>query len=128
MIRRPPRSTRTDTLFPYTTLFRSTPGSAGEKAGLRIGDVIRSIDGIDVQQSRDPPPIVGAKAPGTEVELGILRDGKSLTLSVTHGEPDPRMLHGAAPQPDPRRPEVRAGAPSNTPETELARWGGREVS
>src|SRR3546814_1344943 len=26
MIRRPPRSTRTDTLFPYTTLFRSTRG------------------------------------------------------------------------------------------------------
>src|SRR3546814_3371360 len=26
MIRRPPRSTRTDTLFPYTTLFRSTNG------------------------------------------------------------------------------------------------------
>src|SRR3546814_11532124 len=30
MIRRPPRSTRTDTLFPYTTLFRSRPwGRAG---------------------------------------------------------------------------------------------------
>src|SRR3546814_18754538 len=28
MIRRPPRSTRTDTLFPYTTLFRSHPGSS----------------------------------------------------------------------------------------------------
>src|SRR3546814_20047748 len=27
MIRRPPRSTRTDTLFPYTTLFRSVPGA-----------------------------------------------------------------------------------------------------
>src|SRR3546814_21133115 len=27
MIRRPPRSTRTDTLFPYTTLFRSRAGS-----------------------------------------------------------------------------------------------------
>src|SRR3546814_18231760 len=27
MIRRPPRSTRTDTLFPYTTLFRSRPAS-----------------------------------------------------------------------------------------------------
>src|SRR3546814_8913329 len=27
MIRRPPRSTRTDTLFPYTTLFRSKPAS-----------------------------------------------------------------------------------------------------
>src|SRR3546814_14557151 len=29
MIRRPPRSTRTDTLFPYTTLFRSHPPNAG---------------------------------------------------------------------------------------------------
>src|SRR3546814_4518142 len=28
MIRRPPRSTRTDTLFPYTTLFRSPTGSS----------------------------------------------------------------------------------------------------
>src|SRR3546814_17928920 len=30
MIRRPPRSTRTDTLFPYTTLFRSTTDGDGE--------------------------------------------------------------------------------------------------
>src|SRR3546814_2061206 len=29
MIRRPPRSTRTDTLFPYTTLFRSQPDHHG---------------------------------------------------------------------------------------------------
>src|SRR3546814_968302 len=32
MIRRPPRSTRTDTLFPYTTLFRSRQGVAGWRA------------------------------------------------------------------------------------------------
>src|SRR3546814_19653813 len=31
MIRRPPRSTRTDTLFPYTTLFRSDVGDAGRR-------------------------------------------------------------------------------------------------
>src|SRR3546814_9260260 len=30
MIRRPPRSTRTDTLFPYTTLFRSFNADGGE--------------------------------------------------------------------------------------------------
>src|SRR3546814_1116435 len=38
MIRRPPRSTRTDTLFPYTTLFRSKqlrPMRLGEKSSLR---------------------------------------------------------------------------------------------
>src|SRR3546814_2801054 len=34
MIRRPPRSTRTDTLFPYTTLFRS-----GEEAGIKSATV-----------------------------------------------------------------------------------------
>src|SRR3546814_2963226 len=32
MIRRPPRSTRTDTLFPYTTLFRSDPGARSGSA------------------------------------------------------------------------------------------------
>src|SRR3546814_16282428 len=31
MIRRPPRSTRTDTLFPYTTLFRSRGGNLPQK-------------------------------------------------------------------------------------------------
>src|SRR3546814_502747 len=41
MLRRPPRSTRTDTLFPYTTLFRSFFGRAGnlhiERVHLRAG-------------------------------------------------------------------------------------------
>src|SRR3546814_5461048 len=40
MIRRPPRSTRTDTLFPYTTLFRSHD----ERAGQCIGEIARRID------------------------------------------------------------------------------------
>src|SRR3546814_17206856 len=31
MLRRPPRSTRTDTLFPYTTLFRSSAGKADRR-------------------------------------------------------------------------------------------------
>src|SRR3546814_8057581 len=38
MIRRPPRSTRTDTLFPYTTLFRS---SARDPVGVQLGAVAR---------------------------------------------------------------------------------------
>src|SRR3546814_18334994 len=42
MIRRPPRSTRTDTLFPYTTLFRSRPRRFSLARGHRLnplGDV-----------------------------------------------------------------------------------------
>src|SRR3546814_1775121 len=46
MIRRPPRSTRTDTLFPYTTLFRSpdrrqkTGGDKGRKAALAFRPIL----------------------------------------------------------------------------------------
>src|SRR3546814_10610704 len=51
MIRRPPRSTRTDTLFPYTTLFRSDPSQLRihgreHKAMVAIGDPRRAIEGL----------------------------------------------------------------------------------
>src|SRR3546814_2854706 len=49
MIRRPPRSTRTDTLFPYTTLFRSHQVGQYEEAITKFdssGDVVE-IDGVD---------------------------------------------------------------------------------
>src|SRR3546814_8333055 len=48
MIRRPPRSTRTDTLFPYTTLFRS-PAAARHGQGSAAAN-----HGDPRQQSRDP--------------------------------------------------------------------------
>src|SRR3546814_19993156 len=43
MIRRPPRSTRTDTLFPYTTLFRSEAASEA-KAGRPRSDPVRKTN------------------------------------------------------------------------------------
>src|SRR3546814_13730060 len=42
MIRRPPRSTRTDTLFPYTTLFRSVETQAGNLDFRTHGRIILS--------------------------------------------------------------------------------------
>src|SRR3546814_5152544 len=58
MIRRPPRSTRTDTLFPYTTLFRSVDRLLeslviGEAAGQRQDDE-RPHDQIGGRQRGDP--------------------------------------------------------------------------
>src|SRR3546814_16045306 len=45
MQRRPPRSTRTDTLFPYTTLFRSLAAAAGGRLHRhRIADLVRNLD------------------------------------------------------------------------------------
>src|SRR3546814_7753525 len=47
MIRRPPRSTRTDTLFPYTTLFRSLAANKTETfRPIRIGDMTKTIYGM----------------------------------------------------------------------------------
>src|SRR3546814_5987680 len=63
MIRRPPRSTRTDTLFPYTTLFRSVPGheivgrvsAVGESvARFQPGDLVG--DGCMVDSCGHCPP------------------------------------------------------------------------
>src|SRR3546814_3903287 len=39
MVRRPPRSTRTDTLFPYTTLFRSNVSRGAVNRSLLIGAI-----------------------------------------------------------------------------------------
>src|SRR3546814_5542333 len=48
MIRRPPRATRTDTLFPYTTLFRSLqPGDIGKQ--ILLGD----LDAVHHDLARD---------------------------------------------------------------------------
>src|SRR3546814_1833282 len=60
MIRRPPRSTRTDTLFPYTTLFRS-PAAAGarDRKIVRSGDETRRARLFAVQGDSGPPPRAG---------------------------------------------------------------------
>src|SRR3546814_8946218 len=56
MIRRPPRSTRTDTLFPYTTLFRSDDHHIGP-SGVEIvaaprldGGILRGPEGIGIAE------------------------------------------------------------------------------
>src|SRR3546814_31172 len=46
MRRRPPRSTRTDTLFPYTTLFRSQFGQEGGSGWSRIGGTEKEWNSI----------------------------------------------------------------------------------
>src|SRR3546814_1822767 len=55
MIRRPPRSTRTDTLFPYTTLFRSAvlEGDLGFDVG-RGGAGIERVDQRQVALGDEP--------------------------------------------------------------------------
>ena len=57
--------------------------SAAGKAGVQLGDVIRSVNGTEVAASSDLPPLIGALPPGSKVRLGILRDGKPREVTVT---------------------------------------------
>src|SRR3546814_15380889 len=54
MIRRPPRSTRTDTLFPYTTLFRSPHQPRSGQETVRGMDAARGGPLMDRDRDDDP--------------------------------------------------------------------------
>src|SRR3546814_1647962 len=58
MIRRPPRSTRTDTLFPYTTLFRSALIRACYKATLNPGRKAGHTERRDKMMETDGGPVL----------------------------------------------------------------------
>jgi hypothetical protein len=58
-----------------------TPGGPAEKAGLRHGDVITSVDGKPVTEAKTPEPLKDLKI-GQSLKLGIVRDGKSSELTV----------------------------------------------
>ena len=63
-----------------------TPGSAGEKAGVQVGDVILAFNGRDIVSSSDLPPLVGATRPGSKATLSVFRNGKTINMPVTIGE------------------------------------------
>lgn len=66
-------------------VFQVEPGSAAEKAGIKVQDVIVSYDGQDVVSWSQLPPMVGASDPGSKVKVKVFRDGKEQTLTVTVG-------------------------------------------
>src|SRR3546814_19093639 len=65
MIRRPPRSTRTDTLFPYTTLFRAVaPLVAGHAAVVQRSGAGRAVAGVRVVEERPGQAVAVGDLPG----------------------------------------------------------------
>src|SRR3546814_977748 len=71
MIRRPPRSTRTDTLFPYTTLFRSSVYDGGR--GQRTDAASVRADAGDLPEPRHQPGRTGTADRDRPLDGG--RDG-----------------------------------------------------
>nr|WP_225639195.1 Do family serine endopeptidase [Candidatus Profftia sp. (ex Adelges kitamiensis)] len=62
------------------------PHSAAAKARIKAGDVIISLDGHQLSSFAELRAKIGSAAPGTVLKLGILRNGKPLTVPVTLGD------------------------------------------
>lgn len=63
-----------------------TPGSPGDRAGLKAGDIVEEFDRKPVTNSLRLQLMVAEKAPGSEVTLKVIRQGKEQTLTVKLGE------------------------------------------
>ncbi len=62
------------------------PDSAAEKAGLRAGDVVLSVDGKAITRSGDLAALVGASEPGQRIRIEVMRDGSRQQLHAVLGE------------------------------------------
>jgi Do/DeqQ family serine protease len=60
--------------------------SAAEKAGIKTGDIIRKVDGKNVNSANELRNTIGLKRSGETVELEILRDGKTRRIKAQLGE------------------------------------------
>jgi serine protease Do len=63
-----------------------TPDSPALAAGIKSGDVIKSVDGKDIASIRDLTRMISAVKPGTSVKLGVWRDGKDMTVNAKIGD------------------------------------------
>jgi serine protease Do len=62
------------------------PGSAAEAGGIQRGDIIIKFNGKDIDEMNELPRIVASTPVGKDVEVVVLREGKTLTLKLKVGE------------------------------------------
>tara|TARA_R110000824_G_scaffold52692_4_gene146277 strand:+ start:215535 stop:216947 length:1413 start_codon:yes stop_codon:yes gene_type:complete len=64
------------------------PGGPAEAAGFQAEDIIVSYNGDEIRNSADLPYHVGLSMPGTEVEIGLIRSGRSENIRMVVGDLD----------------------------------------
>ena len=84
-----------------------SPGSPAQKAGIKTGDVITSVNGKKVTDNRELRLMVGSMAPGTNAQIEVNRDGQKKSINVDLAEMPPGTTQeGAEPSPaEPAQPE-----------------------
>ncbi len=64
------------------------PGGPADKAGLKPGDIITTVDGRSIKDGDDLVNEIASRRPGSSIRLGYLRDGKQDDTTVTIGDRD----------------------------------------
>ena len=78
-----------------------TPKSPSEKAGMKTGDVITSVNGKKISDAREVRLMIGSMAPGTKVQIDVNREGQSKTINVELAEmPAGAAEEGVEPSPE----------------------------
>ena len=64
------------------------PGSSADRAGIQTGDIITSIDGQAMQNAGELRNAIGMLRVGTTIHVGLLRNGRSVTVTATIESPN----------------------------------------
>ncbi len=86
------------------------PGGPADKAGLKAGDIITTIDGRGIKDGDDLVNDIASRRPGSSIRLGYVRDGKPMDATVTIGDRDKVFAEMSNPEPeDNQQGEAGAG-------------------
>jgi serine protease Do len=80
-----------------------TEDSPAARAGLKAGDVITKVNGVEIRDARHLLMTISQIAPNTEVTIAYLRDGKTVTARATLGRRDDAALAGNLPTETPEK-------------------------
>lgn len=64
-----------------------TPGSPAEKAGFQVGDIIQDVNGMAIKDSNQVRNIVGLLRAGSSLKIKVLRQNKTMNLSLETADP-----------------------------------------
>jgi len=76
------------------------PGGPADKAGLKAGDIITTVDGRSIKDGDDLVNEIASRRPGSTIRLGFMRDGNAQDTTVTIGDRDTVFANLNNPQPE----------------------------